>query len=117
MDSLSRRAKRRRKKKKGKKDRTLLLQKCLRAGYNRMEGRHCAKECETSHKNKLLQTPRSLTHKLARDTTQYIQHQHQHNINTTLTQHNTHQKSKCKSVDTRTTGWDGVGSRHENPMK
>ena len=41
----------------------------------------------------------------------------QHNINTTLTQHNTHQKSKCKSVDTRTTGWDGVGSRHENPMK
>ena len=48
-------------------------------------------------KNKLSQTPRPLTHKLARDTTQYIQHQQtststqlQHNINTT--QHNTHQK-------------------------
>jgi hypothetical protein len=47
-------------------------------------------------KNKLSQTPRPLTHKLARDTTQYIQHQQtststqlQHNINTTLTQHNT----------------------------
>ena len=62
-------------------------------------------------KNKLSQTPRPLTHKLARDTTQYIQHQQtststqlQHNNNTT--QHNTHQKSTCKSVDSNNRmGW------------
>ena len=87
MDSLSRRAKRRRKKKKGKKDRTLLLQKCLQAGYNRMEGwRHCAKECETSHKQIITNTTTSHTQTRERYNSIYTTSTNI-NINTTSTQH------------------------------
>ena len=72
----------------------------LRAGYSTTEWRDDGTTPTPKNAkpriNKLSQTPRPLTHELARDTTQYIQHQqtptstqhqHQHNINTTSTQH------------------------------